>query len=381
MNEKHKNIKVLQILPALETGGVERGTIEIASFLKNKEITNFVASSGGKMVRELDKMGVKHFNLPLNTKNPIKILFNAAKIAKIIRNHQINIVHARSRAPAYSAYLAAKKTNAHFITTYHGTYSFGMFGLKKIYNKIMVKGEKIIAISNFIKDLILKNYKISEDKIKVIHRCVDIEKFSAEKIPNARVIEIARKINIDETKKIILMPARITRWKGHEILIKALKDVKYEDYVCYIAGKVGNKKKYKNFLEKLIIKFDLQGKIKIIDDLEDIYALYKLADLVVCPAIKPEAFGRTAIEAQAMGKIVLASNIGGALETIIEGKTGFLAEAGNPSSFAQVIDKILNLSFEQLQEMSENAIQNVKKNFTVEKMCAKTLDTYLELLD
>jgi glycosyltransferase involved in cell wall biosynthesis len=232
MNEKHKNIKVLQILPALETGGVERGTIEIASFLKNKEITNFVASSGGKMVRELDKIGVKHFNLPLNTKNPIQILFNAAKIAKIIRNHQINIVHARSRAPAYSAYLAAKKTNAHFITTYHGTYGFGLLGLKKIYNQIMVKGEKVIAISNFIKDLILKNYKINEDKIKVIHRCVDVEKFSAEKIPNARVIEIARKINIDETKKIILMPARITRWKGHEILIKALKDVKYDDYVC-----------------------------------------------------------------------------------------------------------------------------------------------------
>ena len=214
---------VLQVLPELETGGVETGTIEVATALKAAGIKNFVASQGGRMVYELEKNKIGHLTLPLKSKNIFTMLSNANKLAQYIKANNINLVHARSRAPAWSAYWAAKKAGVHFVTTFHGTYGLGPLGIKKLYNRVMTYGERVIAISNHIKNHILKNYPKTEDsKIRLIHRCADIEKFSPSAVTQARMINKIKEYNIADDRPVLLLPGRVTRWKGQHLLIEAL---------------------------------------------------------------------------------------------------------------------------------------------------------------
>ena len=339
---------VLQILPELETGGVETGTIEIASALQEKGIKNFVASQGGRMVYELEKIGVDHLSLPLKSKNYFIMKKNAKLLADYIRKNHINIVHARSRAPAWSAYWAAKETGAHFVTTFHGTYGLGPWGIKKFYNKIMTYGERVIVISNHIKEHILKNYpQTSADKLRLIHRCADIERFSPEAVTQARLIKKIEEYNIADDKPVLLLPGRMTRWKGQHILIHALHLMKNQNYYCIIAGDSQGRQEYLEYLKKLA----------------------------------HEAFGRISVEGQAMGKIVVASNIGGTLDTIIDGKTGKLYQYDNPQALADALDWALSLSPEEAKKISQAGIKNVKEHFTKQIMCDKTIEVYREVVN
>ena len=213
---------ILQVLPELEMGGVELGTIEIASELQKQGIKNFVASQGGRLVNDLNKMGVPHLTLPLKTKNIFKMRKNADALAKFIKENGINIVHARSRAPAWSAYWAAKKAGVHYMTTFHGTYGLGPWGIKKVYNKIMTYGERVIVISNHIKNHVLKNYAADENKLRLVHRCVDVEKFNPDLVSQQRVIKATNEYNIPEDKPVITLIGRVTRWKGQHLLVEAL---------------------------------------------------------------------------------------------------------------------------------------------------------------
>ena len=379
---KEEKIVVLQVLPELETGGVETGTIEVASALSEKGITNFVASQGGRMVGELKKLHVKHLTLPLKSKNIFTMRKNAKALAEFIRKHHINIVHARSRAPAWSAYWAAKMTGAHFVTTFHGTYGLGPLGIKKIYNKVMTFGERVIAISNHIKAHILKNYpQTDESKIRLVYRCADVAKFAPEAVSKERIISKIREYNVPDDKPVLLLPGRITHWKGQHLLIEALHLMKHQDYYCIIAGDAQGRDKYMDYLRSLSRKYGLANRIGFYGRYSDVPALMMISTVVLSTAIEPEAFGRISIEGQAMGKIVVASNIGGSLDTIQDGVTGKFFESGNVQSLADALDWTLSLSKEKAKKIGDSGIKNVREHFTKQIMCDKTLEVYREVVN
>ena len=371
---------VLQVLPEMNHGGVEMGTVEIASGMVEQGIENYVASAGGRMVYDLQKLKVKHFELPLKTKNIFKMWCNAKKLAKIIKENNINIVHARSRAPAWSAYWAAKKTGAVFLTTYHGTYGLGPLKIKKFYNRVMTYGKLVIAISEHIKKHIIKEYNVPEDKIRLVHRCVNLDNFSPEKVSKERIIKTVQDFNIPESSPVISLIGRVTPWKGQALLIEALTKVKNSDFYCLIVGSDQGRTAFSNKLKEMVKKYGLESKVQFIDHSFDIPALLMVSNVVLSTAVEPEAFGRAAIEGQAMGKIVIASNIGGSLENTIDGVTGKLFESGNVDELAASIDWALSLSDEEKNKIGAAAIKNVKEHFTKEIMCAKTIAVYNELM-
>lgn len=378
---KEKTPVILQVLPEMEHGGVEVGTVEIASELQKRDIRNFVASRGGRMVYDLDKIKVQHFTLPLKSKNPFTLWKNARALEKIIKENGINIVHARSRAPAWSAYWAAKSAGVNFMTTFHGTYGLGPKGIKKVYNRVMTYGKLVIAISEHIKKHMIEIYKVPVEKIRLIHRCVNIDKFSPEVISQERMIKALKENNIPEDKPIILLAGRVTRWKGQHLLIEALSKLKHKNYTALIVGSDQGRTKYTEELKELVRKHRLQSCVYFIGQSFDIPALLMVSDVVLSTAIEPEAFGRAAIEGQAMGKIVLASNHGGSLENIVDGKTGRLFENNDAQSLTEAIDWALNLPAKEKEKISKAAIQNVRNNFTKQIMCDKTIDVYYELLN
>ena len=378
---KEQKPVILHVLPELDRGGVEVGPVQIADALRQHGIKNFVASAGGRMVHDLEKIKVPHITLPLKTKNPIKLYLNSLKLEKIIKENGINIVHARSRAPAWSAYWAAKRAGVKFMTTFHGTYGLGPKGIKKFYNRVMTYGQLVIAISNHIKKHITENYRINEDKIRLIHRCVDIEKFSPAAVSQERIIRAVQENNNPEDQPVISLIGRSTRWKGQHVLLDALSKLKDRDFVCLIVGSDQGRVKYTEELKELVKKYGLESKVKFIGQSFDIPALLMVSDIVLSTAVEPEAFGRAAIEGQAMGKIVIASNLGGSLENTIDGVTGKLYESSDPQALADAIRWALDLPLEEKKKISAAAIKNVKENFTKQIMCDKTIAVYNELIN
>lgn len=378
-----KDIKpvVLQVLPELNQGGVELGTIEIATELQKQGIKNFVASAGGRMAYNLERIKVKHFTLPLKTKNPIKLWLNYRRLVKIIKENGVNIVHARSRAPAWSAYWAAKKTGAKYLTTFHGTYGLGPKGIKKVYNKVMTYGDLVIAISNHIKQHILKHYKCDENKIRLIHRCVNMENFDVNNISAERMIKLMEEHHLPEDKPIILLIGRLTRWKGQKLLIEALEKIKEKDFFCVFVGDDQGRTYYTEELKEAIAKKGMEGRFAFIRHISDVPALMMVSDVVVSASTDPEAFGRIAAEGEAMGRIVVASNIGGSLENLVDGKTGKHFVSGDASSLAEALIWALELSTEEREEIGKAAIDYVKNNFTKQIMCEKTIAVYNELVN
>lgn len=380
-NQKDKKIVVLQVLPELGQGGVELGTIEIASELQKQGIENYVASQGGRMEYNLERIKVKHFTLPLKTKNIFKMYLNSLRLAKIIKKYGVTIVHARSRAPAWSAYWAAKRCGVHFVTTFHGTYGLGPWGIKKFYNKIMTYGERVIAISNHIKQHILKNYKVDENKIRLIHRCVNLDNFNVETTSAERLIKYLEENNIPEDKSIVTLIGRLTNWKGQKLLIEALHLLKDEDFFCVMIGDDQGRKKYSSELRKMIAEYDMTDRFLFIRNVKDVPAAMMVSDVVLSTSIEPEAFGRIAIEGQSMGRVVVASNIGGSVETVIDGVTGRLYESSSAEDLAAAIKWALHLSTEEREKIGAAGIKNVKEHFTKQIMCDKTIEVYKELIN
>lgn len=380
--DKVKKPVVLQVLPELGQGGVELGTIQIAEALTAAGYKNYVASSGGRKEYNLEKLGVKHFKLPLKSKNPFKILKNAKKLEEIIKKEGVNIVHARSRAPAWSAYLAAKRAGVHFITTFHGTYGLGPKGIKKIYNRVMTFGEKVIVISNHIKRHVMENYHVAEEKLAFIHRCVDVEKFDSVAVSSARLNNMIEQYELPTDKKLILLIGRLTRWKGQELLIDALAKLKdRDDFHCVFTGDDQGRTQYTQGLITQIKNHGLNGRFTFIRHTDDVPALMKACDIVVSASIEPEAFGRIAAEGEAMGKIVLASNIGGSLDNLKDGVTGRHFKSGDAADLSKKLEWALNLTESERKKIATAATNFVKENFTKQIMCSKTIKVYEELLN
>ena len=311
------NIKVLQVIPKLGYGGAETGCYDIAHYLPEHNCKSFIVTSGGELVKFIDKKKVKLIKLPVNSKNPLLILLNSFILIGIILFFNISIVHARSRAPAWSCLFATKLTRRKFVTTFHGTYNFSG-KLKKFYNSIMVRSDLIIAGSNFIFSHIKDNYSDFlkfKKKFLVIFRGINVDFFDpSTKLENEEK-KLLQKWEINKEKKIILMPGRLTSWKGQELFIEAINLVKielgYEAFHVVILGNDQGRNLYKKKLIRLVEQYRLTKQIRFIDHCKDMALAYKVSDIVVSASIEPEAFGRDAVEAQSMEKLIIASNIGG----------------------------------------------------------------------
>ena len=381
------NLKVLQVIPKLGYGGAETGCYDIAHYLPENNCESFIVTSGGELLKFIDKKKVKVIKLPVNSKNPLLILFNSLALIWIILYNNISIVHARSRAPAWSCYLATILTGRKFVTTFHGTYNFES-KLKQFYNSVMVRSDLIIAGSNFIFSHIKENYSKYFDvnkRLRVIFRGINVDYFDpTTKLENDEK-KLLKQWEIEKDKKIILLPGRLTSWKGQELFIEAINlvniELGYEAFYVVILGSDQGRDLYKKKLTRLTEQFRMNNQVRFIDHCKDMALAYKISDIIVSASTEPEAFGRVAVEAQSMEKPIIASNIGGSNETIIDEKTGFLFETGNAKSLSQKILKLLYLDETSLKLIGSEGRKNIIKKFNVEKMCFSTYSEYKKIIN
>ena len=381
------NLKVLQVIPKLDYGGAETGCYDIAHYLPENNCVSFIVTSGGELLKFVDKKKVKIIRLPVHSKNPLLMFINFIALVGLILFNNISIVHARSRAPAWSCWLATKITGRKFVTTFHGTYNFNN-NIKKFYNSVMVRSNLIVAGSNFIFFHIKENYlKYLDDKKKllVIFRGINVDYFD----PTTKVYSDEKKLltkwEIDKDKKIVLLPGRLTSWKGQEVFIEAINlvniELGYEAFYAVILGSDQGRDLYKKKLIRLSEKYRMTKQMRFINHCSDMALAYKISDIVVSASIEPEAFGRVAVEAQSMEKPIIASNIGGSNETVIDKKTGFLFEAGNAKSLSEKILKLVTMDDSSLRTIGIEGRKNIIQKFNVEKMCFSTYSEYKRILN
>ncbi len=380
-------LKVLQVIPELGYGGAETGCYDLAHYLYEQNCSSYIVTSGGELLKYVDKKKVKVIRLPVHSKNPILMFINAIILTFIILFLNISIVHARSRAPAWSCFFATKITGKKFVTTFHGTYNFNS-SIKKFYNSVMLRSDLIIAGSNFIFTHINENYsKLLNPKKKflVIFRGINTDYFDSSTIMDSDEDKLLEKWEIKRGKKIILLPGRLASWKGQELFIEAInltnKELGHEAFYAVILGSDQGRKIYKQKLTRLVEQYRLNNQIRFIDNCKKMPTAYKISDIIVSTSIEPEAFGRISVEAQSMQKPIIASNIGGSTETIINNKTGIFFESGKAESLCKKIIEVLQLDETKLKSIGNEGRKNVIKRFNVEKMCFSTYSEYKKLFN
>ncbi len=375
---------IMQIIPELGPGGAEQGCIDVGAAIILAGGRAIVLSHGGSRLHELSRREVQHIDMPVHSKNPFVMWINILRIKKIIKQENVDIVHVRSRAPAWSAYYACKGTGARFMTTCHAPYNIGTGHwafFKRIYNSVMTKGQRIIAISGMVSSYIQANYRFDPNAIRLIHRGISTDNFSPNTVSAERVISLSKKWRVPDGSDIVMLPGRLTRWKGHHVLIKAIANIKRDDLFCVFIGSDQGRSGYREELEQSIEDHGLSGHIRIVDHCDDMPAAYMLAGVVVSASTDPEGFGRVPVEAQAMGRPIVATDHGGAQETIKRGETGWLVSPDDDQLMADAIREALSLQSEHRDVLAERSMKHIKDNFTVEVMVRKTLQVYNELLD
>jgi glycosyltransferase involved in cell wall biosynthesis len=369
---------VLQIVPRLVSGGAERGTVELAGALVDAGWTSYVASGGGPLEREIIRSGATHLTLPLASKNPLTMRRNVTGLTRLIRRLGIDIVHARSRAPAWSAWSAARTTGRHFVTTFHNAYDPGVW-LKRRYNSVMARGERVIAISQFVAEHAAQVYGIGPDRLRTIPRGVDLRIFDPSRVGAERIVGLARRWRLPDGVPIVMLPGRLTRWKGGLDFVAAIAALGRRDVCCLLVG-AEQRRGFRRELEAAIGQLDLAGLFRIVEECGDMPAAYMLADVVVSASSDPEGFGRVIIEAQAMGRPVVATAHGGSRETIEPGITGWLVPPRDPAALAKAVGEALSLGASERSRFARRTMAHVASRFTREAMCARTIEVYEELL-
>ena len=380
-------IRVLQVIPTLGFGGAETGCYDLAHYLAEQDCKSYIVTSGGELLKYVKKDKVRVFKLPVHSKNPLLIFFNTILLIFIQFIFKIDIVHARSRAPAWSCYFSCIFTRRKFVTTFHGTYNFkGKF--KKFYNSVMVRSNLIIAGSNFIFSHIKENYSEFIDikkKLLVIFRGINVDYFDPSTKLESEEKKLLQKWDIKDNKKIILLPGRLTGWKGHELFLESINLVNiklgYEAFNVVILGNDQGRNSYKKKLIGLTEKYRMTNQVKFIDHCDDMALAYKVSDIIISASIEPEAFGRVAVEAQSMQKLIIASNIGGSNETIDDEKTGLLFKSGDAKSLCDKIIQGFTMDESSLKIMGNEGRKNIMKKFNVEKMCFSTYSEYKKLFN
>jgi glycosyltransferase involved in cell wall biosynthesis len=375
-----RNLTVLQVLPSLVTGGVERGTIEITQAIADVGGRALVASAGGRLVTAIERAGGHHITLPLTRKNPYALARNADILSTIIRAERVQIVHARSRAPAWSAWLACRRTGAHFVTTYHGTYNEDL-PFKRHYNAVMAKGERVIAASNFIAKRIAERHRTDPARIRLIPRGVDPVAFDPNAVSGERVMRLLRAWRLPEDVPVVVLPGRLTDWKGQGVLLEAIARMTRRDVHCVLVGAEQGRPRYTARLVRRAEALGIADRLRLAGECNDMPAALALADVVIHASTRPEAFGRVVIEAQAMARPVIASDLGGPVETVEHGVTGWRVPPGDAAVLAEAIEAVLALPQETLDDVGANARAAVLDGYTVAAMQAATLGVYAELVD
>jgi glycosyltransferase involved in cell wall biosynthesis len=380
-----KGPRVLQVLPALGPGGVERGTLDVSRYLIDQGWTPIVASNGGEHESDLFEMGAVSLNLPLHSKNPFVMRANVKRLAQIIRNHDVQLVHARSRAPAWSAYYAAKRANVPFLTTFHSLYSGADNFLKRGYNAIMASGDRVIAISDYVAEHVADRYGVEADRLRIIPRGVDLKEFDPEAVSEERVEELRKKFDLEPGKRVIMLPARISKRKGHAWLLDSLaklwREGKAEDAVCVMVGARPAGSAYADRVEKKIIELKLENRVWLVGPTDDMPAAYQLADAVVVPSTGPEAFGRASIEAQAMGRPVIATDRWGLSETIMPAATGWLVQPEDVDHLANALGLALTMPDDAKDRLAARSRRFVDRHYSLPRMGKSTMSVYRELIE
>ncbi|WP_366655400.1 glycosyltransferase family 4 protein [Fodinicurvata sp. EGI_FJ10296] len=369
---------VLQVVPELNTGGVERGTVDMVGAITRAGGRALVVSSGGRLEREVARLGGRHITLPVKSKAPLTIFRNIRRLEEIIRDQGVDIVHARSRAPAWSAYFAAQRCEVAFVTTFHGVYN-GHRGPKRLYNSVMARGDRVIAISHYVARHIRTVYGTDWARIRVIHRGIDTDVFRPDAVSPERSIQLATKWRLPDDKFVILLPARLTRWKGALTLIRAAALLNRDDIRILLVGDDQGRTGFVRELEKTIAELNLTGVVQIAGHCDDMAAAYKLSDVVVHASVEPEGFGRVIVEAQALGRPVIATRIGAPPETVVHEETGWLVDPDDPQALADALTRALSLSPAEREIWAARAIENAHGRFTRERMATRTLALYGEV--
>ncbi|MBQ1568588.1 MAG: glycosyltransferase family 4 protein [Kiritimatiellae bacterium] len=370
-------MKILQVLPALEQGGVERGTIEIATALSVAGVPSAVASAGGRLVRELESLGVEHFTLPLASKNPFVVRRNAIRLAKIAKEGGFTLMHVRSRAPAWSVRTASRLSDVPFISTWHGLYGTRPRWLKIPYNRVMLSGLKTIAVSDCVRDHIISVYGADPEKIVRIHRGADVGTFRPDAVSAESAAEMKSSLGFAPETPVITLPARLTFWKGQKDLLAALGMMNHSDVGVLLVGSDQGRTAYSDELKAMAARLPEGKKVVFLDHSDEMPRIYAMSEVVVsASSAQPEAFGRVIPEAQAMGRLVVGTAHGGACETISDGETGFLVPPADPAKLAETLDKVLDLPENEKSRIASAAVESVRTSFSVERMCAKTLELY-----
>jgi len=381
MNRESSRPVVLQVLPAMATGGAERGAVEMAEAIVQAGGEALVASEGGPMVAAVQRAGARHVPLPLARKSPLTIWRNAGRLARLVRRFGVDIVHARSRAPAWSAWLACRRTGAHFVTTYHGVYNEDSPG-KRRYNAVMARGERVIAISHYIAQHLVERHAIDPARVRVIPRGVDAARFDPQSVGQARIMRLAHAWRLPDGCRTVMLPGRLTRWKGQEVLIAALARLAttWPDLCCVLVGSDQGRHQYATSLVREAERLGVAGRLHFGGECTDMPAAMMLADVVVNASTDPEGFGRTIIEAQAMERLTIATDHGGAVETVEHGVTGWRVPPGDAEALAGAIDYALSLAPAERRAIGAQAREWVRQCYTAEAMQRATLEVYNELL-
>ncbi len=369
---------ILQVLPALDEGGVERGTVEMTQAVSEAGGTALVASAGGRLVAAVERAGGRHVTIPLLTKDPLDILINARRLRRLIERERVDLVHARSRAPAWSAFLAARRTGTPFLTTWHGVYAENLPG-KRAYNGVMAKGERVIAISEFVARRVAADYGVGPDRLRVIHRGADPAMFDPARINGDRLHKLAHAWRIHDGARVVLLPGRISSWKGQALLLEALALIEHREIVAVFTGAAAGNRLVRDLCARAA-ELGVAERLRFAGHCSDMPAAYALADIVVAPSLRPEPFGRVVVEAQAMQRLVIVADHGGAVETVEHGISGWRIPPGDAAALADAIDAGLALPPETLAAFGAHARAAVLERFSTARMQAATLAVYGELL-
>lgn len=379
---------ILQIIPELNAGGAERTAIDVAAALVASGARALVACEGGRLVSELQARGGLWIPFPAKTKNPLRMALNVGKLSKLIARERVDLVHARSRAPAWVALGAAKRASVPLVTTYHGAYA-GKSALKVQYNSVMARGDAVIANSLFTRDRILTAHPFAKDRIVVIHRGADLRAFQPDRVAPSRVQGLRQEWGVEPGDRIVLLAARLTAWKGQRVLIdaaKLLKDRGFNDVRYILAGDEQGRTGYARELDERIAAAGLEGMVRRVGHCADMPAAFLAAAAVCVPSVEPEAFGRSAVEAQAMGAPVVVTDIGAAPETVLappeageNERTGWRIPPNDAAALANALTQTLALGASQRDALASRARRHVESHFSVETMCARTLSVYAGL--
>ena len=374
-------ISVLQVIPQLDVSGASQGCIDVANYLIENHHNCVVMTHSGKRVKNAKNKDIKVIISPVHSKNPITIFFNIFRLLQVIRDYNIDIIHVRSRAPAWSCFFASKISSKKFISTFHGTYNYNNF-IKKFYNSIMLRTDGTIAISCFIEDQIKSQYSQTPKNLQVIYRGIDSKIFNSNNVNPERIKQIKNQHSLESDSIKILLPGRITGWKGHLILVQAIaeviKNIKNNIEVLFVGPDENSS--LKEHLKDHIQNLNMSNIFHFMGSSDEMANIYALSDIVISSSTDPEAFGRIAVEAQSMGKFVVASNHGGSTETVINNETGYLYSPNDHKDLADMIIKAIDQNKYNSKKVFEASVKNARENYSVERMCKETLEFYKKIL-